>query len=357
MRPRYHTVIVGGGIAGASLAWFLAEAGAGDALLLERERAPGRHATGRSAAAWIDYDPDPELARFKRESLEFLRAPPAGFAPLLDACGSLLLDAPGDAAGLRAGGAEVETWDLARARERVPVLGPAACDTALWLPRSGRIDVGALLDGYLGGARRGGVDLATGVEVTGVRAERGRCTGVETRDGVVGCSVVVDAAGAWAGALARAAGAAPIEVAALRRTMAVFEASGAGGWPVVAHAGRGIYFAPARDGVAASPMDEDPVEPCDAAPDSGRVEATARALACVAPALGGRRPLRSWAGLRAFAPDRRPVVGFDPRLRGFFWLAGQGGVGIATSPALGRLAAGAIARGVDTGRLAPSRFA
>jgi D-arginine dehydrogenase len=193
--------------------------------------------------------------------------------------------------------------------------------------------------------------------------EGGRCTGVVTRSGDLRGRWVVDAAGAWAGALGAQAGALPLALVPHRRTIVTFAVPpgiDAAGWPLVVSDQDRLYFAPESGGLLASPMDEEPAEPCDASPGALAVAETMDRLRAVAPRLVPRTIRRAWAGLRTFAPDRVPVVGEDPRLPGLFWLAGQGGSGIETSPALGRIAADLLLEGttalVEAAALAPARF-
>jgi D-arginine dehydrogenase len=372
MTERFEVVIVGAGIAGASLAHFLAERGLTDILLIEREMQPGYHATGRSAAVLAELDPNSVVQQLKIGSADFLRHPPAGFCqnPLLERSGILLLfrdplwAALQQVAPLLEGaGVRLEFLSPAEAVARIPVLAPERFDGGVWLPEDGHIDVHELLSSYLHHARRRGVEQRFGVEVLGVRAECGRCTGIATAEGIIEARWVVDAAGAWAAGVAALAGATPIALVPHRRTIVTFaapEGLDVGGWPLVGSEADHLYFAPESGGLLLSPMDEEPMEPCDARPDDHVVAEALDRLGRVAPRLVPRSLRRRWAGLRTFAPDRVPVVGEDPSLRGFFWLAGQGGAGIETSPLIGQIAADLILDG-KTGRfdarlLAPSRF-
>src|SRR5439155_29360 len=172
-----------------------------------------------------------------------------------------------------------------------------------------------------------------GVEVRGVRVEHGRATAVVTADGEIAGRWVVNAAGAWAGTVAALAGALPIPLVPHRRTIVVFDVPfDARAWPMVASDADQLYFAPESGGLKLSPMDEEPMEACDPQADDVAVARGFERLARLAPALVPHALRRKWAGLRTFAPDRVPVVGEDPRVRGFFWLAGQGGCGLGTGP-------------------------
>jgi D-arginine dehydrogenase len=372
-RSRYEVVIVGGGIAGAALAYFLAQRGLADVLLLERESQPGYHATGRSAATLNELDAVSTLQRLKVLSAPFLRQPPTGFAEnrLLTPSGVMTLfreplwsTLRAAAPAFAASGLRLELLEPAEAVARIPLLSARELDGALLVPDDGHLDVHELLTSYLRHAARRGVERCFGTEVRTIRVEDGRCTGIVTDAGEIHARWVVDAAGAWAGRVAALAGALPITLAPCRRTIVTFAAP-AGvdirGWPMVASEARRVYFAPESGGLLLSPMDETPMEPCDARPDDLAVAGGLERLAVLAPRLVPRTLRRKWAGLRTFAPDRVPVVGEDPQRPGFFWLAGQGGCGIETSPTLGAIAADLIVEGkterFDATELSPARFA
>jgi D-arginine dehydrogenase len=366
----FDVVIVGGGIAGASLAYFLTERGLTDVVVLEREPQPGYHASGRSAAVLAELDPISTLQQLKACAADFLRHPPPGFAdtPLLTPSGIMALfreplwSALRDALPLVAqAGTRVEPLAPAEVLARVPVLSTDRFDGAAFLPEDGAIDVHALLWGYLQHARRRGAELRCGVEVRGLRVEGDRVTGVVTPEGTIGARWVVNASGAWAATIGALAGAAPIPLVPHRRTIVVFDTSlDVGAWPMVASDEDRLYFAPESGGLKLSPMDEEPMEACDARPDDVVIAEGLERLARLAPVLVPRTIRRKWSGLRTFAPDRVPVVGEDPRVHGFFWLAGQGGCGIETSPVLGRVARDLLidgtTRAFDAALLAPGRF-
>lgn len=364
-----EVVIIGAGAAGLSLAWALGRRGVGDVVVVEREEQPGMHATGRSAASLVELDPSPVLTRLKIGGGAFLRAPPAGFAegPLLDRAGILfLLDGSpdalvGDAASL---GVPAEALAPAEAAARVPALVPGAFAGAVFLPDDGHIDVHALLDGYRRGAEHAGAALRRGETVTGFDFAAGRVRAVTTSSGArLEARWVVDAAGAWAGPIARLAGAAPIPVVPLRRTIATF-ATPAGfdatGWPLTIFDDRNLYFGPESGGLLVSPMDVTPSEPCDARADDVAIAAAFERMRAFAPALVPTALRRRWAGLRSFSPDGVLVVGEDPLVRGFFWLAAQGGCGIETSPFVAEIAADLLLEGrterFDAKTISPLRF-
>lgn len=371
-KDRYEIVIVGAGIAGASLAYFLTRRGLSDLLLLEREEEPGYHSTGRSAGALVEHHREPTVRRLIHLAAAFLHEPPPDLVeePLLDPVG-VLIPSAGEAwresqafaRDLAGEGIALELLGRAETLARVPVLEPSEVDGAVLLLHGGHLDVHGLHSGYLRAVARAGGELATRCEVQGFLVERGRCTGVRLDGRELRARVVVDAAGAWAGALARLAGAAPIAIQPRRRTVITF-APPAGHdvrrWPMVDSETRRYYFKPESGGLLASAMDQTPSEPCDARPAEADVALAVDRLERYAPELAPRALRQRWAGLRSFAPDELPVVGPDPLLPGFFWLAGQGGVGIETSPILGRLAAELILAGASeldpSSRFAPARF-
>jgi D-arginine dehydrogenase len=365
-------IIVGGGIAGASLAHFLTQRGMTNVVLLEREPQPGYHATGRSAASLVEWDPITTLQRLKAQSARFFRNPPSGFseARLLDPTGILVLfqepmwtAARQIASTLAAHGIVANLLSVSEVIKRIPVLAPERLDGGVWLPEDGRIDVHELLWSYLRHAAEHGAQRRCGVEVQRILVERGRCCGVVTSAGEFRARWVVNAAGAWAGKIGALAGATPIPLTPHRRTIVTFDAPASldvRRWPLVHNESHHLYFAPESGGLLASPMDEEPMEPCDARPEELMVAEAIARLATLAPPLVPKTLRRTWAGLRTFSPDRVHVVGEDPRLPGFFWLAGQGGCGIETSPAVGQIAADLLVDGRTdnpvAAELGPARF-
>lgn len=365
-------VIVGGGIAGASLAYFLVQAGITDVVLLEREVTPGMHSSGRSAAitrAWIG---DPVLQALKSLCFEFFTQPPDDFAdaPLFQPTGWLDVVMPEDL-GLIEGplvqceamGIVAEHWSPEEVCARVPVLKPEAVGGGMFVPEAGNLAIHELLSGYLRHARTGGARVHTGVTVAGVVCAAGRIREVQTSQDTFHTRCLVNAAGAWADEVYAMAGGTPLGITPMRRTVIVPPAPdwyAPSPWPFVNHSSHHFYVKPEGQSLIASPMDEDPLVPCDARPADLRVAEIADLLE-----RWTRFPVpyidRKWAGLRSFAPDRNPVLGEDPIVGGFFWLAGQGGSGISTSPALGQIAAELLVHGAtdlfDTTILRPGRFA
>jgi D-arginine dehydrogenase len=365
-------VIVGGGIAGASLAYFLAREGITNVTLLEREATPGYHSSGRSAAISREWNADPIIQTLKTHSHEFFHNIPEDFSevPILDPVGVLDIAMPKDMAFIeealaqcQTAGIAAERWSPQDASARIPLLKAEHVGAGVFLPNSGNIAIHELLSGYLKCARAGGVQVRTGVTVTGLECATGRISGVRTTQGTIHTRCVVNAAGAWADHLYAMAGGTPLGITPMRRTIIVPTPPAwyqPATWPHTSDLSHHFYIKPEGQSLIASPMDEDPLEPCDAQPDDLRVAEIADRLerwtTFTVPTIDHK-----WAGLRSFAPDRHPVVGEDPAVSGFFWLAGQGGAGISTSPAMGRIAAALLVHGdtdlIDKAALSPRRFA
>lgn len=358
MRLDADIAIVGAGMAGASLA--AASAGEASVLLLETEDQPGYHSTGRSAAFWAESYGGPFVQPLTTASGPFLERngflSPRGGLHIADSDG---LDA---LAGLEAEFGDrigFERLDRAGLEARLPGLR-AGWTAGLFEPSCRDIDVAGLHAFYLGKAKRDGATLVTAAEVRGIRREQGGWT-LETAAGSFRSGILVDAAGAWADRLAAAAGAAPVGLQPYRRTLSQLRVDPPAPHqlPLVMDALERFYFKPEAGGrLWLSPHDETPCDPCDCAPEELDV---AIAIDRLEGAVDWRveRVERSWAGLRTFAPDRRPVYGFDPAVSGFFWCAGQGGFGIQTAPAAAGLAADLLlgrSPEIDPEPYAPGRF-
>ncbi|AOH84953.1 FAD-dependent oxidoreductase [Sphingomonas panacis] len=359
---RFDIVIVGAGMAGASLA-----AAIGDrarVLLIEAESAPGYHATGRSAAFWSETYGGPGVAPLTTASGPVLQA--GGF---LQPLGSLHIGRAGDAAAIDAFLAEFEGSGIALEPvdpgDHIAGLRPE-WTLGVFEPSCAYIDVAGLHAAYLAAARRAGAVLAVDSPLRAATRDGGGWTiaaGAETYR----ANILVNAGGAWADAIAGLAGAAPIGIAAYRRTVVqlLTDPPAPAGLPHVADIGGRFYFKPEAGGrLWLSPHDETPALPGDVQPEEIDVALAIDRFEHVVDWRVARLE-RRWAGLRSFAPDRLPVYGFDARVPGFFWCAGQGGFGIQTAPAAAALAAAVllgatpdpIAAAIDPARYAPGRFA
>ncbi|TAK42541.1 MAG: FAD-binding oxidoreductase [Betaproteobacteria bacterium] len=342
--------IVGAGIAGAAAAYFLSPQAS--VLVLEREAQPGYHATGRSAALFSEAYGNGTVRALTRASRAFFESPPAGFAtqPLLAPRGHLvfctaeqrsLLDAA--ATDMAATGTRLRPLKSTEVRVLVPALRESHAFAGVLDAAAQDVDVHALLQGFLRGARARGARVVAGAELLAADYSAGRWR-LATRDGEYSAGVLVDAAGAWADEVARLAGVGPLGLQPLRRTAVVFECrrhAGARDWPMAVSADESLYFRPEAGNFLASPADETRSVPCDAQPEELDVALLVERLQA-ATRFDIRRINAKWAGLRTFAADRSLVAGLDQHQRFFFWLAGQGGYGIQTSPAMGMLVAALV---------------
>ena len=205
------------------------------------------------------------------------------------------------------------------------------------------IDVDALQQGFLRGFKAGGGTVLTSAGVQAIERRNGSWR-VATAGGEVRAATIVNAAGAWADDIAERAGLAPLGLVAKRRTAITIDPPAGldpGGWPMTVDADEAFYFKPEAGRVLVSPCDETPSPPCDAQPDEWDVAVAADRIQ-TATTLTVSHIVHKWAGLRTFLPDNIPAVGPDPAEPRFIWLAGQGGFGIKTAPAMGRLAAAAV---------------
>ena len=367
-------VVIGGGIAGAGAACELAAFAS--VIVLERERHCGYHATGRSAASFTENYGNLTVRRLAIASRAFLQGPPSSFSdrPLLGARGMVTIAREDQLdlleSGLRQAQALVPTItriEVADAIARVPVLRRDYVAGAFLEPHCMEVDVNGLHQGFLRAAKAKGARIV--VNGGTVAIERvGECWSLQTEAGIFHAPVIVNAAGAWADTVAAQAGVRPLGLVPKRRTAFNIPAPPGmdiGGWPLINDVAEAFYFKPDAGQLFVSPADATPSPPMDAYPEDLDVAAGVERLES-ATTLNVRRVSRAWAGLRTFASDGSPVVGFDGAAEGFFWLAGQGGYGIKTSPALsracaslirdGRLPDDLIRLGVDASELSPLRL-
>ena len=345
-------LIVGAGIAAASLGYFLAPHGR--VTLLEREAQPGYHSTGRSAALFMASYGTDQVRALTLASRAFLDTPPPGFAdvPILSPRGALFAATP-EQAGLLdehcALLARMSPQSRRLNREQtlalVPVLRPELLLGGALEPDAADIDVHALHQGYLRGLRRHGGQLVCDAEVT--HAERhGAGWVVQAGGREHRAAVLVNAAGAWCDVIARMAGVAPIGLQPKRRSAFVFappQGVDVSRWPSVVGADESWYFKPDAGLLLGSPANADPVDPQDVQPEELDIALGIHRIE-EHTTLQIRRPQRTWAGLRSFVADGDLVGGFDTQVPGFFWVAAQGGYGIQTSAAMGQACA-ALLRG------------
>jgi D-arginine dehydrogenase len=364
-------IVIGAGIAGASVAAAVAAHYRGNrkVILLEREDAPGYHSTGRSAAIYIQNYGPPDVRLLTQRSRSFFDAPPAGFTEVpLGTPRGVLFVAPDsqreEFAGLLAEGDGLQEISRDKARELVPALKPDYVRSAAFETDAFDIDVAALHQGFLRQLRAHSGVIATRQEVSKLHRAKG-CWHVQTTRGeTFEAPVIVNAAGAWCDEIATSADLGALGFQPTRRTGVILDPQPwvVRGWPLVGDAAHTWYVRPeARTRLMVSPADETDVPPHDVQPEeldiAIAIERMREALA-----IDVRQVERSWAGLRTFSPDGSLVIGWDKRADGFFWLAGQGGYGIQTAPAVAMMAADLLlgrdvtATASIAARVDPNRF-
>lgn len=328
-------LIVGAGIAGASLGAALAPHRR--VMIVEAEDHPGHHSTGRSAAFWHEGYGGALVAPLTRASRPLLEH--GGY---LSPRGAIHVAREGERIDL-VEGCFAEPMDRREMESALPGLR-ADWTHGLREPSLADIDVARLHADFLASVRRNGGEIRTGDGLSGAE-ETGDGWSVRLVGGTeVRCGLLVNAAGAWADPVARSCGVRPLGITPKRRTMVQLRVgrSGLARLPLIVGAAGSFYFKGEGDrSLWLSPHDEIDTDPCDAAPEEMDVAVAIDRFQHVVD-WPVERVERSWAGLRSFAPDRLPVLGFDPRSPTFFWCAGQGGFGIQTAPAAAQLCASLI---------------
>jgi D-arginine dehydrogenase len=346
-------LVIGGGIAGASVAHWLAPHAR--VIVLEREAQPGYHSTGRSAALFMESYGTPQVRALTMASRAFLQHPPPGFTehPLLTPRGALMVARPGQEAQLdahwevlRGIAPSARRLDAEGARALLPALRAGQVAGGVYEPDAADMDVHAIHQGYLRGMRRAGGRLVCDAEVTAIeRTPHG--WQVQAGGVAYAAPVLLNAAGAWVDLIARLAGVRPIGIEPRRRSAFIFPPpadADVSHWPMVFSADEDWYIKPDAGMLLGSPANADPVEPQDIQPEEMDIALAIHRIE-EATTLAIRRPTRTWAGLRSFVADGDLVGGFDDEAPGFFWVAAQGGYGIQTSAAMGESCA-ALARGL-----------
>ena len=366
-------VVIGAGMAGASIGALLADGGK-SVIVVERETMPGYHTTGRSVAVFSEIYGNETVRALTRASRSFLLSPPPGFADgaLVRRRGCLFVAGRDSVSALAEFQAQPDVAKLTRRSDAddvvtlCPILRREGIDAALYEPDAADIDVNALHHGYLRLLQSSGGRLATGVTIKAVEFAGSQWI-VRTAEREYAAPIVVNAAGAWADDIAAQAGVPRLHIEPRRRTVVAIDLpknEGASDWPMVVDIAETFYFKPDAGSLLVSPGDESLSPPCDCQPEEVDVAIAVDRFEH-ATTLRVGRIRRKWAGLRTFAPDRSPLVGFDPSREGFFWFAGQGGFGIQMAPALARLGAALLleatrgtaaeAFGVDARDVSPAR--
>lgn len=367
-------LIIGGGIAGAAIGYWLAPHAR--VILLEQESQPGYHSTGRSAALFFESYGPPQVRALTCASRAFFTNPPAGFTdhPILTPRGALMVAADGQEALLdendaivRSVSAHAARLNAAQACELVPALRPERILGAVYEPDASDIDVHALHQGYLRGLRAAGGQVQCDAPVSSMLYAAGKWR-VTAGSQVFEAPVVVNAAGAWCDVIGALAGAAPIGLVPKRRSAFTFappEGLDTTRWPMFIGVDETYYVKPDAGLLLGSPANADPVAPHDVQAEELDIALAIDRIETMT-TLTIRRPRHVWAGLRSFVADGSLVGGFDQKVPGFFWAAGQGGYGIQSSAAAGELYAAILrglpipshiaAFGADLQQLSPSRI-
>ena len=377
MTTRTDILVIGGGIAGLSGAARLARSAR--VVVVEAEEHLGVHASGRSATFFHFGIGNAPVRALTAASRGFFDSPPeeVADAPLAEEWPALFVATEamlGELDALEAAMGRF-TGTVARVSEEemkalVPVLrtGGEGVVAGL-LDRSGRrLEADRLLQAFAKAVKAKGGEVRLGAGLRGLGREGGVWR-AETAAGAIEAELVVNAAGAWADEVAAMAGVRPLGLIPLRRTVILFDPPGgvdAARWPFTKTAADEFYMLPQGGRLLASPVDEHPSAPCDAQPEDLDVALAAWRVEQFT-TMKVERVAGRWAGLRTFAPDRVPVAGFAPDAEGFFWLAGQGGYGLQTAPAMAEAAEALLSGGqwperlsrlgVRAEDLAPGRFA
>lgn len=363
MTEQVDIVVVGAGIAGSSAAAELAANAR--VVLLDMEAQPGFHATGRSAAYFAPSYGSAVVRGFTACSEHFYRKPPDGFSEveLIRPRDALFIARADQLGKLKEMEEEISTLQKLSAEAscaQVPILDSDYVAAALRDHSGGDLDVDAILQGYLRLFKLRGGQFLSGKRVEALRYSRGLWT-IQSASYSISAPILVNSAGAWADVIAELAGVTSLGLQPMKRTAVLIDPNPSGDssqdidinqWPLVVDVDEQFYFKPDAGQLLISPADETPCEPCDAQPDELDI-AIALDRFQTATSLNVKRVNHSWAGLRTFSPDRNFVVGFDPRMTGFFWLAGQGGYGVQTAPGLAQLTSALIAGDTLSGEFSP----
>ncbi len=370
-KPR--VLIVGGGIAGVGVGWALG--GRAEVLLVEQEPHLAHHTTGRSAALYIPSYGAPNLVALSRAGADFFADPPSHLAdhPLVSPRGALFLATAADLGVLETYHAAaapnspgIARIDVEQAVAHCPAIRPDQFEGAIWEPLAQDIDVAALHQAFVRGIRREGGEIRASAPLRRLDRTAGRWVAT-VGDATVEADLVINAAGAWGDVVAAMAGLAPLGLRPLRRTaFMVTGPDGSSRWPLVGGVSWDWYFKPDGHQLLCSPADTTLMEPHDVRPDEIDIALAIDRINSLT-TLGIRSVRSSWAGLRTFTPDDDIAIGPDPDEPSFFWLVGQGGDGIQSSPgasmlaaalALGEAAPASIAEaGIDPATVVPGRFA
>jgi D-arginine dehydrogenase len=355
MNFQHDIVVIGAGMAGASIAAHLAEHAS--VRLLEMEPQPGYHSTGRSAAVFFEHYGNDTIRALTRASRGFFNSPSADFsaAPLLKPRAVLLVARTGQSDALAgflesAGrGHDIQVKNAQETCALHPLLRSEDLLGGAYIKNSGDIEVHELHQGYLRLLHSRHGTLTTGAQVTHLERNGGSWAVSTARD-TFQAQVIVNAAGPWADQVGKMAGAFNLGLQPRRRTACLIKPPphyAIQEWPMLVDAEEQFYLKSDAGMLLLSPADETDSDPCDAQADELDIAIAVDRIER-ATTLNVTRVTHKWAGLRSFVHDRSPVVGFDPVQPKFFWHAALGGYGIQTAPALSRVAAAlALGRPLD----------
>jgi D-arginine dehydrogenase len=341
----YDIAIIGAGAAGLSVAYFLSQ----DVrvVVLEAEAQAAYHSSGRSAAMYIEGYENHVVQQLTQHGKTFFFTPPSGFSetPLVSQAGGLTVAGPGEEAKLEKYLAtwqphcpELHSISPAQARDIIPILRADWVSAAAYDPSWHNIDVHALLQGYQRGIKQHGGTVLTDFRTDKIERVSNQWH-IHCADKQINAPVLVNAAGAWSNHIAELAQVDTLPLTPLRRTAAIVPPpENCRNWPLLHTISENLYFKPESPGLMVCPQDETPSPAIDAYPHDIDIAQAMETFTQVTD-FDVKTVMHSWAGLRTFTPDRFPAVGFDPKHPEFFWLSGQGGFGIQTSPGLGALAA------------------
>ncbi len=362
---RYDVVIIGGGFAGASTAWWLRKNGTQRVLILEQELFPGMHASGKNAGMARQAIAQLPTTRLASRSVSFIRRPPPYFSDtrlFTPSGGFLLSQLPKDprleTLQLNAGSARLSHSPVERDEvlERLPFLEGAPFRSAMFCPGDGLVDIHALLTGFLADT-----EVRSDTKVTGFRLSGRVINEVETNRGSFATEWVVNAGGAWAGPIGKMAGASFIPMVPKRRHLLHtghldrFDPKIPYAWSI----DPAVYFRPESGGLLLSSCDGMDWPPCGPPSDNDAAVWLAEKLEQTMPKLADLPIARIWAELRCFTPDENFIIGRDGKVSNFFWTCGLGGHGMTTSWAVGEMAADLILGRTpvfDPGPFDPGRF-